>query len=969
MSNSGKTRPGSLVSLLGLTLALTQSACALGPTVPPENLTAQFVPSNPDGTSRIVVDGVRDAAYASSPVALIDNAKNAAANADAVSLTKGELRSVWDGRTLYLLVEVTDSTPANNPALPAWGASSATNFDGVEFALDFWNDKVDKFEDDDGLFTISRDGRLTYVPNAGVVNHQSVHAFKDGREYTNRIKDYKVVSTPTGYAVELALQISGTPLVNGTALGLDVMISDAPADNTARTARIYWSHADNAYPASSQDHPMDWGIVTLAGWDGLSRFAYNDWHLTNQIRWADSRSLVKGVWRAATDAELQAALANGRATLASVGTATDATAQAAIDSAATRLANAIRGLRWSLTKYPDPLELPSLFTLPNPWKFFNGTPVISPDEWWGANGRRAEILDLAQYYEYGYKPAKPDSITIASVTGTTQPVINATVTYGAKSANIAFTLNLPNAAQLAASGHAGGPVPVILGFGANTADYLNAGYAVLAVPTNVTTDDRNNPWGASRSGTFRTFFPYTRDNDPNEISNEMGAAWGASIAIDVLEKIVAAKTPLLALGTADTLVAPDKLAVTGFSIFGKYAFVSAVFDDRIDVCIPGAAGSTGPAPYRYISYGHQYSWGQSGGGEVMGDTIRHNPGRTTELFRRFLEPFRFYLRKPGAWGYGDRLPFDQNDLVATLAPRALVLHHTIDDYGNNSEGDALSLSVAKIVYRWLGVDADAQLKFNFRATGGHGEDATQRQRSARFLDQYFYGKPLAEADATHLNTNPFLNDGAYDRYFGGLATMAPWAHSRDIALTLVVDPASIPEGLPADVDVAVQGSNLKGRTLTASLVSPGGTVGAETPVTSRPGDWDGVWMGTFHLPAAPAAGNYKVIVKVKDQAASAEKPLTITPVGAVAVAGTSSGNKQANVDFDIRSANGKGYVTYVSTTGEPASFAPYDNVNYNSKGVHLKGLANGTTYHVFVAYVVNGTITERTSVVTVTPGK
>ncbi len=867
---------GAFATIAGVAPCVVSAA---EPAFLPEQLAASFVRAKADGTSPIVVDGARDAAYPAVG-ALVDNAKNGAANADIQTETRGELRSVWDGRTLYLLVEVADNTPAFNATLPEWGASAAMDFDGVEFALDFWNDKVAKFEDDDGLFTISRDGKLVYTPNRFVVNHQSVHAHPENREYTNRIKDFKVATTPVGYVVELALQISGAVLENGTRFGVDVMIGDAVASGVARSARVYWSHQDNSVPASSQDYNRDWGVVTLGGWNGADRFAFNNWHLTNRIRWAESRSLVKGVWTAATDDELQAALTNGHATLAGVGAGTDAGAQAAIDAAADRLASAIENLRWADTKYPDPMDLPSRFTLPDPWTFFDGTPVESPEEWWGPNGRRAQILDLAQFYEYGYKPRDPDEITVTGVrsgANPARPIIDATIRYGAVTAPMSFDLYLPTPGQLEASGHAGGPVPVILGFGGNRADYNAAGFAVLNVPTNVTTDDRNNPWGA-RSGTFRTFFPYTRDGDPNEISNEMGAAWGASRAIDVLEMVVASKTPLLTFGTADVLVAPDKLAVTGFSIFGKYAFVSAVFDERIDVCIPGAAGSTGPAPYRYISAGHDYSWGSSGGGEVMGDTIRHNPGRTTELFRRFLEPGRFYLRKPGAWGYGDRLPFDQNDLVATLAPRAVVLNHTIDDYGNNSEGDALSLTVAKFTYAWLGFDGDARLKFNFRATGGHGEDSAQRARAAAYLDEYFYEKPMSAEVAAYLNTDPFLQDGVYDRYFGGLDTIAPWRRSRDISMRATVVPATIPVGLAATLDVAVTGTHLKGRELTAYLMAGSETLD-EAAITHAPGDWNGVWLGSLAFPSAPVLGiNYKVVVRVANNGAWTEVPLIITPL-------------------------------------------------------------------------------------------
>ena len=64
----------------------------------------------------------------------------------------------------------------------------------------------------------------------------------------------------------------------------------------------------------------------------------------------------------------------------------------------------------------------------------------------------------------------------------------------------------------------------------------------------------------------------------------------------------------------------------------------------------------------------------------------------------------------------------------------------------------------------------------------------------------------------------------------------------------------------------------------------------------------------------------------------------------------SVGNGQANVDFNIISANGKGYTVYLSKTGEKGSFEPYANVNYNSKGAHIKGLTNGEKYYAYIEY-------------------
>ncbi|CAI6087081.1 sugar-binding protein [Cohnella sp. JJ-181] len=756
--------------------------------MPSKSLSASFTSAN------IAVDGMQDAAYHTAEPSRIEHAKNATATASVTSATYGELRAVWDGPVLYLLVDVHDATKSRSASTDTGLQQNATNNpalrDSVVFGLDFWNDKVDKFQDDDGLFTISANGNLTYLLNAGVNNHSSVHAYPQNREYSNRIKSYAASETADGYRVELALQIEGAALANGTSFGVEVAISDSPAEGASRTGYVFWSHEDDAYAALSQDHSVDWGTVTLAGWDGRSPFKFSDWPLRDTIRWVESASLVKGVWTEASENELYAALAAAKGIVG-------ATNQSMVNSVTKRLKDAIAALRWADARYPDPKDLPSLFTLPDPWTFFDGTKVKNADDWFGSGGRREEILDMAQFYEYGYKPAAPDRMTIKEVKtvpanpGTFYPgfgwfpapspagfAITADIAYGTTAAPITFTLYPPTDAARQASGHEG-PVPVVMSFGGYIGEYGDDGYAVLAIPTSVTTDDRNNPWG-TRSGTFRTFFPYTRDGDTNEISNEMGAAWGASRAIDALE-LLAASGDAYGAGVG-ALVDPGKLAVTGHSINGKYAFVSAVFDDRIDVTIPSAAGATGPSPYRYVYIGHEYSWGKAAGTEMMGDTIRHNPGRTIELFRGFLTPGRFYERLDGAWGYGDRLPFDQHELIATLAPRAIVLHNTVNDYGDGAESDPLGLQAAKFVYDALGYDADDLVKFNVRppAPGdGHSEDTPQRQRTAEYLDHYFYDKDMTAETADFLNDDPFDDEGAraenaYNRYYGGFETIAPW---------------------------------------------------------------------------------------------------------------------------------------------------------------------------------------------------
>jgi hypothetical protein len=86
------------------------------------------------------------------------------------------------------------------------------------------------------------------------------------------------------------------------------------------------------------------------------------------------------------------------------------------------------------------------------------------------------------------------------------------------------------------------------------------------------------------------------------------------------------------------------------------------------------------------------------------------------------------------------------------------------------------------------------------------------------------------------------------------------------------------------------------------------------------------------------------------------------------VTGAAVGNGQANLDFNILSANGKGYTVYLAES-EAGPFAPYDNVNFNSKGVHIRGLENGQTYWVYVEYNGEGLVATRTAPVAITPAK
>ncbi len=802
---------------------------------PQKTLNAPFT------TAQIAVDGVRDAAYDAAPASAIENVKTLAnmtyADNQTAAPVKGTLRSVWDGPVLYLLVEVFDETLAANAAAPANGGAMTskpavpTDRDSVVFAFDLWNDKVVYETDTTAVFTVDSTGHLTFYRNASIPSLGSVHADPIHPEYTNRIKGYAASATATGYIVELALQIEGTQAQNDRIFGVDVQLCNVqtlaartvqepnpwwpwfgtefntvtyPA-GPGRSSNTFWSHnQDSLYAEYDHERPVavDWGHVILTGWDGQAPFAFSSWRLTSALAELDSIRFAKGVYTPATQAALDAAVDAARV-LIDTGS-NDITA---VNAAADTLEAAIAGLRWADTKYPDPAELPNQFTLPNPYQFFGSDRTVETFADWDV--RRAEILDLAQFYEYGYKPEAPDAQWISAVTYTpanpgSPPWVPASpegyritlsMTYGSLTRTLDYNLYMPSATQVAANGHVG-RVPVVLSFDGNIAAYQEAGLAVMQVPAGSGGDGRSNEyaWG-TRTGVFYDFFPYSRNGEValKEVSSEMASAWSASRGIDALE-LLAQYTAPVSGKAVNNLADPEKLAVTGFSINGKYAFVSAVFDERIGVCIPGAAGASGPSPWRYVYAGQKYDWSDTVwapngaaqqtafGTEMMANSVRHNRVRETELFRHFLTPDRFYQKLDGAYGYAARLPYDQNDLVATLAPRAIVLENTLNDYNDGCVADALALDVAKTVYENLGYDADDLVKYNFRTvqpTGDpHGSDTAQRARTAEYLNHYFYETDLSEATDEWLATNPFTlpvsnnkTESPYDYYYGGYNTI------------------------------------------------------------------------------------------------------------------------------------------------------------------------------------------------------
>jgi hypothetical protein len=176
-------------------------------------------------------------------------------------------------------------------------------------------------------------------------------------------------------------------------------------------------------------------------------------------------------------------------------------------------------------------------------------------------------------------------------------------------------------------------------------------------------------------------FPFFRKADQTEPGpTDWGAiaawAWGLHRAVDYL--------------ITDSDVDPKRIVVFGHSRNGKAALLAGAFDERIAVVIPHQAGCGGSAPSR-----------------------QQNPKAesVTKINDSFPHWFDTEFKKFG--GHEDKLPFDQNCLVALCAPRPVLFTCGDQDQWANPPGQLDVLKSASAVYKLFGregISADAQPK-------------------------------------------------------------------------------------------------------------------------------------------------------------------------------------------------------------------------------------------------------------------
>jgi hypothetical protein len=147
-------------------------------------------------------------------------------------------------------------------------------------------------------------------------------------------------------------------------------------------------------------------------------------------------------------------------------------------------------------------------------------------------------------------------------------------------------------------------------------------------------------------------------------------AWGVSRLIDGLYATA-----------SQNKIDLTRIAVTGCSYQGKMALYAGAFDERIALTIPEESGGGGESSWRFNAT------------QTGTEDLEHAQG--TAWYASNLAQFKN--------ASAPKLPYDQHELVAMVAPRAILAVENIGIDYLGAQGGSVSMRAAKEVYKALGI--------------------------------------------------------------------------------------------------------------------------------------------------------------------------------------------------------------------------------------------------------------------------
>ena len=390
------------------------------------------------------------------------------------------------------------------------------------------------------------------------------------------------------------------------------------------------------------------------------------------------------------------------------------------------------------------------FDLPDPLICRDGTQVTAPEQW--TRQRRGELLTLFQQEMYGVMPpkecarVKSELLTEKSVFDgkAIQRQVALYLNDPAPTPKLNLLIYLPTqekepAAAILSPNFMGNPtviddpniiVPEVpdatrlkrgepIEMGAQKSRWsiekiINRGYALVTIYYEEIDPDYDDH---RQNGVHPLFLLWENEhNIPMEsrAATITAWAWGLSRALDYLETVPE--------------IDAAKVTVMGHSRLGKTALWAAACDERFAASISNDSGCGGAALTR----------------RNFGETIAT---MDRSLWWWFCPKYSTYVSDP------NKLPFDQHELIALIAPRPVYIASAAEDHWADPKGEFLSALAADPVYRLFGTDGIAgvteqppvdtpvggTIHYHVR-NGEHDVTDYDWDQYLDFLDQYVRGK-------------------------------------------------------------------------------------------------------------------------------------------------------------------------------------------------------------------------------------
>ncbi|RYY17653.1 MAG: glycoside hydrolase family 10, partial [Cytophagaceae bacterium] len=372
---------------------------------------------------------------------------------------------------------------------------------------------------------------------------------------------------------------------------------------------------------------------------------------------------------------------------------------------------------------PTLSQLPIVQPLPDPFMWADGRGRTTKFSDWEC--RRNEIKAQIENYEIGTKPARPQNITASYTagTGTGTGTLTVNVTVNGKTVTLTSPVSLPTGpgpfAAVIGMNSLSGSVPAAVFTGRNIARIQYNHNQVTTYYNPQLTDP------------FYQLYP---DQNLANAGQYAAWAWGVSRLIDGLE-LVQASLP----------IDLKHLGVTGCSYAGKMALFAGALDERIALTIAQESGGGGAPAWRVS--------------ETLG-AVEKLDATDYSWFKDDMKQF--------AGTNVAKLPHDHHELMAMIAPRALLVTGNTDFDWLANPAAYVSARAAHEVYKTFGLGD----RFGFYIDGGHNHCAvptTQVPAMQAFVDKFLGGDATVNTNIT-VNPYPAVD---YQRWYKWWGTATP----------------------------------------------------------------------------------------------------------------------------------------------------------------------------------------------------